>query len=313
MSRLLSRTVLATSSARPVTCVKLSLPRWNVQRAFIDQVTGVERRHMEAIPRQVRDPAQEIAAHRGYPQIRRNEPDPDSSAVFARTHHGCLQLRHRIAEQRSDQAAVAFLQREIVFALIGKEEVGPVEVEDRLRIRPPVWTLGAQACEAGSEALPPPLQILAVGIDGRKHQRFRDRRMHMRRVDLERAIEDGDGCLGLVLFTQYVREERKQIGKIGLQRAGLAKLDFRGIESARRHVEPAQPGPIVPRVRLQLNGALVAGGCLDDLSCREVLLPQCNPLGGACRQSRVHDGWSWRLAKSTPSARDVRLYGAAAL
>ena len=115
--------------------------------------------------------------------------------------------------------------------------------------------------------------------------------MHMLGVDLERALEDGDGCLGLVLFAQYVREEREQIGKIGLQRAGLAKLDFRRIESARRHVEPAQPGPIVPRVRLQLNGALVAGGGLDDLSCRKVLLPQRNPLGAACRQSRVHDGW----------------------
>jgi hypothetical protein len=79
--------------------------------------------------------------------------------MFARAHHGCLQLRHRNAEQCSNELLYSFCSSEIVFALIGKEEVGPFEVEDRLRIRATGLDLGAQACEAGSEAPAPPAQI----------------------------------------------------------------------------------------------------------------------------------------------------------
>jgi hypothetical protein len=261
-------------------------------RELVRRGARVKRRDMKAIAREVRDPAQEVAADRRVPKFRRDEPDADPLAFVARLFRAFRELRPRGAEQRRQETAITALQRDVVLALVGKEEVRPLEFENRRRVTLPERKHPVETGEPRLEPLAPSSQIRVARIDEGKHQRFGDRRVHVLRLELERVLQDGNGGVRLILFAQRVGMQHPQVGNVGHEESGPAELDLRRIELPGRQIEPAQPGPVVPRFRLELHGARVASGRIADSARRKAMLRDGHPLGGGGGHARSRHGSS---------------------
>ena len=128
------------------------------------------------------DPAPEIASARTVREERRSESDANPTAG-GRTPRRRAPIRRRLLDRTAHDRGKARLQRPIVLALIGEQEVGPPKVVDHVGERAPARECGHFRLEARE-----PLLVARA----RERDRFRVRVHHRKRKGLaERGAKQG--------------------------------------------------------------------------------------------------------------------------
>ena len=164
-------------------------PRADARRQCVVAVRELVDDDVETVAIESRDPALEIAAHRAVPQERGNERDaaPFTPALRGRSRRGRRETRRhaRGVERRCDEVAVRRLQRDVVLALVGEQEVGPAQLVEHARRghrRRAARQLGGEPRDAGGVGSARLRERLVARDDHRQRERLAEARAQERRI-----------------------------------------------------------------------------------------------------------------------------------